>query len=1294
MADYNPEELNLDAIEPDSGIENASSENLSEDSFAASSGADEMVPLVDPSEEMTEEIPDFDEEEETAVIPLSEMPIEVEEIERKKWPLVLFSIFIALLVFSAAGFAFWQNGTFGINTTSTPSQEESSEAEVSTLPVESEVEGRAPASDLMPEQLRGAYVIAGKDYMAKGEDNTVDSVKEEIEAAMTAITEYNFNAVFIPVNQNGEALYKSKLFEASPLNLPSYDVLTVLIMIAKDHGLKVIGVVDCGVSDGLVAPTDKTTLALLSGEMKTLGGYDFDGYLLDNYAYEEDTEALTNALNGIPDEKEKEAFAEKTVTDMVKQLTQALLKANPISVVGVVSDPVWATKATNEDGIDVDDEREMLVQGHANVRDWIQNKAIDMVLVKNYRTLEDKALSFKTINEWWGKVCDENQVLFYTSHAVFQMGQKGWESPDEIALQWSTGTDTLGWRGGVFYALSDLQKDWEKSTSVLINTMAGSINLEDLTHKLTMSSPKNTDVSTDESGFVFEGTADPNFPLLMNGKTIKLSEHGLFAKDVTLKMGRNTFVFEHKGKKVTYTINYEPELVKSISPTKDLTLPGEAAISISAICYKGASVSASINGKTITMSKSPIKKNETEGNTETNYENFSGEYTLPAAKEKAQDLGAISFTVSLGGSTKTLKGGHLIVKATEVPKEEENNIDSSTTTSTKRRTTTTTTMTTTTTKAVVTTNKTDKTTKTTKPTTTTTTKVTTTTHPSGNYLLEKEDGKLYYYIDGEHVLDTLLFKHTDGKWYYVKDGVVDWDATLLVKHTDKKWYYVCNGVIDNSATLLFKHTDGKWYYVNKGVVDKSATILFKHTDGKWYYVNKGVVDKTATLIFTFNGKDRYIKNGVWQSGFTGDAVVDGKTYSITNGNVNASNVIKSGKIIKITSAYAETFDNKINDYSNPKNSHLPAGTLDVLTKTVYDSASGNTYYLLNCGRRVYDSAATVYQTSGNITKNSVSASSSSVGGNYTTLTLASNWEVPYALNFYPQSYPYENKMGRFGPLYDISSFTANYIDIHFYYTYKATGSFNVSGSPVLSSSSWITNSDGTYTLRLNMKRTGYFSGYTAEWSGKNLIFRFRHACKASTNSTKPLSGMTIMVDPGHGGPYPGTNGVIPGLYEKTLTLKYGLTLKTKLENLGATVIMTRSTDVFHELYEIQAMARSQQPDLFISCHMNGVDAASANGPSVHYYNEWSKSLAKTVYSRLRSAYLKKNPDSTYRGNLDGGNWDPFAVTRISDCPSILIEFGFMTNAGDEDLLITDSFRSALCTAVTNGVVDYEKTVQR
>ena len=62
--------------------------------------------------------------------------------------------------------------------------------------------------------------------------------------------------------------------------------------------------------------------------------------------------------------------------------------------------------------------------------------------------------------------------------------------------------------------------------------------------------------------------------------------------------------------------------------------------------------------------------------------------------------------------------------------------------------------------------------------------------------------------------------------------------------------------------------------------------------------------------------------------------------------------------------------------------------------------------------------------------------------------------------------------------------------------------------------------------------------------------------------SRPLAGITIAVDAGHGGSDPGAVGV-PGTkaaMEKDINLATAIAVQKRLESLGATVLMTRAED--------------------------------------------------------------------------------------------------------------------------------------
>lgn len=122
-------------------------------------------------------------------------------------------------------------------------------------------------------------------------------------------------------------------------------------------------------------------------------------------------------------------------------------------------------------------------------------------------------------------------------------GEKGWTG-DELATQYLACQKSLNWYGNAFNSLAALQNHTSEGfVTVLRKAMDGVITGEYTFKELTFSSPKKTAVTTDESKFSFLGSTDPNFPVTMNGKALKLTEKGGFAVDVTLKPGKEHLHF-------------------------------------------------------------------------------------------------------------------------------------------------------------------------------------------------------------------------------------------------------------------------------------------------------------------------------------------------------------------------------------------------------------------------------------------------------------------------------------------------------------------------------------------------------------------------------------------------------------------------------------------------------------------------------------------------------------------------------------------------------------------------------
>lgn len=179
-----------------------------------------------------------------------------------------------------------------------------------------------------------------------------------------------------------------------------------------------------------------------------------------------------------------------------------------------------------------------------------------------------------------------------------------------------------------------------------------------------------------------------------------------------------------------------------------------------------------------------------------------------------------------------------------------------------------------------------------------------------------------------------------------------------------------------------------------------------------------------------------------------------------------------------------------------------------------------------------------------------------------------------------------------------------------------------------------------------------------------------------------VSGKVIVIDPGHGGTDGGTTGVSKKNNEKTLNLKTAIKLQSKLEDAGATVIMTRTGDTYPSLAKRVEISEKYKADVFISIHYNSAGTnQTANGVDTFYYktnvNEYE--LAKCIQEEVIKATGMKS-----RGVKEGS----FQVIRTNKQASILVELGFMSNPSEEKVIATDAYQTKAATGIFNGLEKY------
>ncbi|OIJ11715.1 hypothetical protein BKP37_14820 [Anaerobacillus alkalilacustris] len=183
--------------------------------------------------------------------------------------------------------------------------------------------------------------------------------------------------------------------------------------------------------------------------------------------------------------------------------------------------------------------------------------------------------------------------------------------------------------------------------------------------------------------------------------------------------------------------------------------------------------------------------------------------------------------------------------------------------------------------------------------------------------------------------------------------------------------------------------------------------------------------------------------------------------------------------------------------------------------------------------------------------------------------------------------------------------------------------------------------------------------------------------------TSKLRNKIIVIDPGHGGNDPGA--VAHGYREKDIVLKMSLFLKQKLEQAGAKVVMTRSSDVFVSLSNRTAVAKNANADIFLSIHTNSSTFESAHGTETFWNRNYERHNSEKLASSLQSK-LVQNLGLRDRGVKEAG----FEVIKYTQMPSVLIELGFLTNKAEAQKLASSQFQEQAAQAILEGLLDYYK----
>lgn len=383
------------------------------------------------------------------------------------------------------------------------------------------------------------------------------------------------------------------------------------------------------------------------------------------------------------------------------------------------------------------------------------------------------------------------------------------------------------------------------------------------------------------------------------------------------------------------------------------------------------------------------------------------------------------------------------------------------------------------------------------------------------------------------------------------------------------------------------------------------------------------------------------------------------------------------KYVKVNSDYTIVYDGKTaDDIPSPVFSQLPAGTIEP-----YKTTSGN-YYLTTSGKRIAASASTITEGAG-IEKNALVVKSIGTTKGDSYIKIKTDYKTGFNMQLVGNNY-YTDWEGD----YYLHSFTATHLYITFENVTSVTKLPSFENNLVFKSGKWdtVTEGNGTkFRLILELRQAGVYSGQAATYnSDGDLILSF----PVPTNT---LSGMTIVIDPGHGYGKSATSldpGAVGEVVEQEVVLAISKELTSQLKAAGANVVRLKTESEYLLTKERPNYARGYGCDLYISIHANkSLVDGSARGVEVYYFTSYSQPLAEKISESIANYYSNyAYSDGAYRNR--GAKYSYFQVTLQQDFPSVLVETGFVNEINDAMALASPVHQKGIASAIVTGIKNY------
>lgn len=193
----------------------------------------------------------------------------------------------------------------------------------------------------------------------------------------------------------------------------------------------------------------------------------------------------------------------------------------------------------------------------------------------------------------------------------------------------------------------------------------------------------------------------------------------------------------------------------------------------------------------------------------------------------------------------------------------------------------------------------------------------------------------------------------------------------------------------------------------------------------------------------------------------------------------------------------------------------------------------------------------------------------------------------------------------------------------------------------------------------------------------------------------PLSGKTIVIDPGHGGPDGGAVGK-DQTEEKDIALVVSKKIRDFLQQAGALVYLTRETDTDLADEGTKGLSRRKSEDIrnrlkfihdkdadfFITIHLNAIPSTVWSGAQTFYYPKFDESrhLAQMI-----QAEIIRNLENTTRAPLAING---IYLLKYAEVPGSLVEIGFLSNEEEREQLKSEEYQQQMAASIYEGILRY------